>query len=293
MKGAGQRSQESDNCSDLLVRQRSVKLRGRHLAHRIVEGRRTAVMEVGSRGCDISQAWYAQDLGEWRSERTKYAVPFIKIATDIHTLMAGGAAKRFEQSITGLLVGRECPGIAAKPAVKAATRGHQRPLKGGNCIQQAGPVRSVPIGVIELTYHLPIGTQPSKDLIDTGRHVRRVFQRGLGLGLKSSKIPFPVQPEAQCCVEHRQGGEWKSRPVACFRSSTIGGSIGVEVVAGRAGKCTIVRQAAIHKEAFSKRKLQWIGGRCLRDWRYRFLVIGKRRSRIQEGWAVVRVIRSP
>jgi hypothetical protein len=64
----------------------TVKLRGCHLAHRVIESWRAAVMEVGSRCCDISQAWYAQDLWEWRSERTKYAVPLIKIATDIHTL---------------------------------------------------------------------------------------------------------------------------------------------------------------------------------------------------------------
>ena len=191
MKGAGQGSQESDNCSDLLVRQRSVKLRGCHLAHRVIESWRAAVMEVGSRCCDISQAWYAQDLWEWRSERTKYAVPLIQIATDIHTLMAGDAAERFEQSITGLLLGRECPGIAAKPAVKAATRGHQRPLIGRNCIQQAGPVRSMPIGVIELTYQLRIGTQLSKNLIDTGRHIRRDFLARTGLGPQEFENSLP------------------------------------------------------------------------------------------------------
>jgi hypothetical protein len=64
-------------------------------------------MNIAGHFSDISQAWYAQDLRQWRTEWAKDAVSLVQMATDIYTLVAGNTGERFEQRIAALLFSRE------------------------------------------------------------------------------------------------------------------------------------------------------------------------------------------
>ena len=69
------------------------------------------------------------------------AVPLKQIAAHIDALMAGDAAKRFEDLISGQLLRRDRVGFARKPSVEAAARRNQRPLVCRDRIQERSDVR--------------------------------------------------------------------------------------------------------------------------------------------------------
>src|SRR5215471_15291217 len=111
----------------------------------------------------------------------------------------------------------------------------------------------MPIGVLELAHDLWIGVQLRKHLVNGGRHISRISQRGLDLRLKRPEIALPVQPEIQRRVEHRGYIERKLSSVAGQGSSTPVRSVGAEVVARGARKCPVMREAVVVKEARAKR----------------------------------------
>ena len=82
-----------------------IKLRATHLAYGVGKRRGAAVMEVGRGLGNIAQAGHAHDLGLSGDERAKYPLPLDQIAANVHALMAGHAAERFEQSVAVLLLG--------------------------------------------------------------------------------------------------------------------------------------------------------------------------------------------
>ena len=137
----------------------------------------------------------------------KNPLPLEQVASDIDALMTGDAAERFEQLVTVQLFDRQRRGIAAEPAVEPAAWGQQRLLVGGNRIREARLLRSLPICLLESTYQLGIGTQPSQHLPDACSHDLRIFYDSLDLGLQSSEPAFPTEAKAQRRVENSGGIE--------------------------------------------------------------------------------------
>ena len=82
-------------------------------------------MEVWRSGRYISQAGDANKYRLRRAQWMEDAMPLKQIAAHIDTLMAGDAAERFENLITGQLVRRHNVGFPGKPSVEAAVRRNQ------------------------------------------------------------------------------------------------------------------------------------------------------------------------
>src|SRR6516165_803370 len=139
----------------------------------------------------------------------KDAVPLKQVAPDIDTLVTGNTAERLEQPVAVLLLGRERRGIPAEPTVEPASGGQQRPLVGGDRIQEARTVRLVPVGLAKLAPHLGISAQPFDNFVDACPHPPRIFQRNRGLFLECSEIALPTEAKAERRVEHGAGIEWK------------------------------------------------------------------------------------
>ena len=89
----------------------------------------------------------------------EYAVPLEEIAAHIDALMAGNAAERFENLITGQLLRRDRVGFALKPAVEAAARRNQRSFECDDRIQDSCGVRLAPVSVAKLRRRFGVGTQ--------------------------------------------------------------------------------------------------------------------------------------
>src|SRR5262249_17849678 len=93
-----------------------------------------------------------------------------KIATHIHTLVAGDAAKRLEQLIAGQLWRRNRGGIAREPAVESAARRDQGALVGRDRIQESGDVGFPPVCLAELLHRFRISAQLARSLLRARRH---------------------------------------------------------------------------------------------------------------------------
>src|SRR5262249_7946255 len=91
--GAGQRVEKGDNGYDLRFGQYAIKLGNAHHLHRLGQSLRTAIVEIGWRGGNVSQAWNPEQHWLRRAERMEDAMPLEKIATHIDALMTTDAAE--------------------------------------------------------------------------------------------------------------------------------------------------------------------------------------------------------
>jgi hypothetical protein len=76
-----------------------------------------------------------------------------KITADIHALVTRDAAERFEELVTGELVGTHGTRLARKPTIEAAARGKERALVGRDRIQKAGYIRCASVRITESLNH--------------------------------------------------------------------------------------------------------------------------------------------
>src|SRR6516165_9839850 len=96
----------------------------------------------------------------------EYAVALEQIAAQIHALVAGDAAERFEQLIAGKLLRGDRAGIAGKETVEPAARRDERALVCRDRVEQRAAVGLPAIGVAKLPHHVRVGPQLEQDLLD-------------------------------------------------------------------------------------------------------------------------------
>src|SRR5215469_11657633 len=119
--------------------------------------------------------------------------------------MTRDAAERLEQLIAVLLLGRQRRGIAAKPAIEPAPGGQQRPLIGGDRVQQARTIGPTPISRLELMHQLGVGTQLSEHVVDAFSHALRTFQASFRLSFQGSQLALPTETKAERRIENGGG----------------------------------------------------------------------------------------
>src|SRR5262245_35227347 len=226
---AGQGVEKGDDGGDLRFGQQAIKLGNAHRFHRLGQSLSAAVVEIGWRGSNVSQAWNPEQHRLRRAERMENAVPLEKIATHIDALMTTDAAERFEYLIARQLHRGNRIGFASKPSVEAATRRNEGSFVCRDGIQQRSCIGLPPISIEELADSFGILPQFADGHFRAGCH--GLAETTLSSLLERSDVSFPVQPKVQAHVKNRRRIE-RQRPTLCRVMVPGSGTISFDIVAG-------------------------------------------------------------